>query len=62
MPTHNMIHDPCRTWSGGVPTAGHPAVLPAGLRVSGVTPGRPLVVGVPTVVAVQSSDKQMGRR
>lgn len=37
-------------WLGS--TAGYIAVLPAGFWVVGVTPGTPLVVGIPAVVII----------
>ena len=46
------------TWIRGVTTAWHPAVLPPSFRVTGVTPGHPLVVGVTTVVLIKRSGKE----
>lgn len=46
------------TWSGLVPAAWYCAVLPANIRVSGVTPGSPLMAWVTTVVVLQASDRK----
>lgn len=46
------------TWSSGIPTGRHLTILPAGFTVSGVTPGLPLVVGITTVVVIESSGRQ----
>ncbi len=45
------------TWSGSICAGRHSAVFPASFRVSGVTPGHPLVVGVTAVVVIQASGK-----
>lgn len=46
------------TWSRGIPTGWHLAVLPPRIGVSGVTPGHPFVVGVTAVVVIEVPDKQ----